>query len=89
MSKLRYVSLFSGIEAVSCALDHDVWEPVAFSEIDPFPCAEVAANIYQCDVTMRDTRRVTCLVYADMPGAGMSCDWTHADGSDNLQEKDH
>ena len=35
MAKLRYVSLFSGIEAVSCALDHDVWEPVAFSEIDP------------------------------------------------------
>lgn len=39
MAKLRYVSLFSGIEAVSCALDPDHWEPVAFSEIDPFPCA--------------------------------------------------
>lgn len=39
MAKLRYVSLFSGIEAVSCALDPDMWEPVVFSEIDPFPCA--------------------------------------------------
>ena len=47
-------------------------------------CAEVAANIYQCDVTMRDTRRVTCLVYDGKLRAGMSCDWSHADGSDNL-----
>lgn len=37
--KLRYISLFSGIEAVSCALDHRFWEPVAFSEIDDFPSA--------------------------------------------------
>ena len=51
---------------------------------DDIVCAEVASNIYQCDVTMRDTRRVTCLVYSDIPGAGMSCDWAHADGSDNL-----
>ena len=48
-------------------------------------CApRVAANIYQCDVTMRDTRRVTCLVYNGNLEAGMSCDWAHADGSDNL-----
>ena len=40
--KLRYVSVFSGIEAVSCALDPDVWEPVAFIEIDPFPSAVLA-----------------------------------------------
>lgn len=40
--KLRYVSVFSGIEAVSCALDPDLWEPVAFSEIDPFPSAVLA-----------------------------------------------
>ena len=43
-------------------------------------CATVAANIYQCDVTMRDTRRVTCLVYNGNLEAGMSCDWAHADG---------
>ena len=51
---------------------------------DDIVCAEVAANIYQCDVTMRDTRRVTCLVYDGKLRAGMSCDWAHADGSDNL-----
>lgn len=52
------------------------------SDIDV--CATVASHIYQCDVTMRDTRRVTCLVYNGMREAGMSCDWTHADGSDSL-----
>lgn len=52
---------------------------------DDIVCAEVAANIYQCDVTMRDTRRVTCLVYGGELRAGMSCDWAHADGSDNLK----
>ena len=39
---MRYVSLFSGIEAASVAW-HDLgWEPVAFSEIDPFPSAVLA-----------------------------------------------
>lgn len=52
---------------------------------DDIVCAEVAANIYQCDVTMRDTRRVTCLVYDGKLRAGMSCDWSHVDGSDNLK----
>ena len=51
---------------------------------DDIVCAEVAANIYQCDVTMRDTRRVTCLVYDGKLRAGMSCDWTHVEGADNL-----
>ena len=51
---------------------------------DDIVCAEVAANIHQCDVTMRDKRRVTCLVYAGDFRAGMSCDWSHAEGADNL-----
>lgn len=36
---MRYVSLFSGIEAASIAWEPLGWEPVAFSEIDPFCCA--------------------------------------------------
>lgn len=36
---MRYVSLFSGIEAASVAWEPLGWEPVAFSEIEPFPCA--------------------------------------------------
>jgi DNA (cytosine-5)-methyltransferase 1 len=36
---LRYLSLFSGIEAASVAFEPLGWEPVAFAEIEPFPCA--------------------------------------------------
>lgn len=35
---MRYVSLFSGIEAASVAWETLGWEPVAFAEIEPFPC---------------------------------------------------
>lgn len=41
---MRYISVFSGIEAASVALDGMGWEPVAFSEIEPFPCAVLAAR---------------------------------------------
>lgn len=36
---MRYVSLFSGIEAASVAWAPLGWKPMAFSEIEPFPCA--------------------------------------------------
>ena len=39
---MRYVSLFSGIEAASVAWEPLGWEPLAFSEIEPFPCAVLA-----------------------------------------------
>ena len=39
---MRYVSLFSGIEAASVAWAPLGWEPMAFSEIEPFPCAVLA-----------------------------------------------
>ena len=39
---MRYVSLFSGVEAASLAWGPLGWEPMAFSEIDPFPCAVLA-----------------------------------------------
>lgn len=35
---MRYVSLFSGIEAASVAWHPLGWEPVAFSEVEPFCC---------------------------------------------------
>lgn len=38
MASLKYISLFSGIEAASVAWEPLGWEPVAFSEIEPFPC---------------------------------------------------
>jgi DNA (cytosine-5)-methyltransferase 1 len=39
---LRYVSLFSGVEAASVAWSRLGWEPVAFAEVDEFPAAVLA-----------------------------------------------
>jgi len=39
---MRYLSLFSGIEAASVAWHPLGWQPVAFAEIEPFPCAVLA-----------------------------------------------
>ena len=39
---MRYVSVFSGIEAASVAFWDLGWEPMAFSEVDEFPCAVLA-----------------------------------------------
>jgi DNA (cytosine-5)-methyltransferase 1 len=36
---MRYLSLFSGIEAASAAFRPLGWTPVGFAEIEPFPCA--------------------------------------------------
>lgn len=36
---MRFVSLFSGIEAASVAWEPLGWEAMAFCEIEPFPCA--------------------------------------------------
>ena len=36
---MRYISVFSGIEAASVAWEPLGWEPVAFSEVDDFPSA--------------------------------------------------
>lgn len=36
---MRYISVCSGIEAASVAWDPLGWKPVAFSEIEAFPCA--------------------------------------------------
>lgn len=38
----RYVSIFSGVEAATLAWEPLGWEPVAFSDIEPFPCAVLA-----------------------------------------------
>lgn len=35
---MRYISLFSGIEAASVAWGPLGWEPMAFAEIEPFCC---------------------------------------------------
>lgn len=44
MRSLRYLSLCSGIEAASVAWEPLGWQPIAFSEIEPFPCAVLARH---------------------------------------------
>lgn len=39
---MRYLSVCSGIEAASAAWQPLGWTPVAFSEIEPFPCSALA-----------------------------------------------
>jgi DNA (cytosine-5)-methyltransferase 1 len=39
---MKYVSMFSGIEAASVAWEPLGWEPLAFAEIEPFPSAVLA-----------------------------------------------
>lgn len=39
---MSYLSVCSGIEAASVAWGPLGWSPVAFSEIEPFPCAVLA-----------------------------------------------
>ena len=39
---MKYLSICSGIEAATCAWHHMGWNPVAFSEIEPFPSAVLA-----------------------------------------------
>ena len=39
---MRYVSLFSGIEAATVAWEPLGWEPVCFAESDGFPSAVLA-----------------------------------------------
>lgn len=37
--------------------------------------------VYDCQATLRDTRRVNCVVVYE---SGIDCDWSHVDGADNL-----
>lgn len=44
---MRYVSLFSGIEAATVAWEPLGWEPMAFCEIEPFPCAVLEERFHE------------------------------------------
>ena len=39
---MRYMSLFSGVEAATVAWSRLGWQPVAFAEVDEFPAAVLA-----------------------------------------------
>lgn len=78
--KLRYISLFSGIEAWSCAVaGMPEYEAVAFAEIEPFPCAVLAHHFPDVpnlgDVTQIDGRQYrgnVALIIGGSPCQGFS-----------------
>lgn len=77
MNKLRYVSLFSGIEAASCAWHDLPMEPVAFSEIEKFPCNVLAHHFPNVpnlgDITKISSEQLTALGSVDLIVGGSPC----------------
>lgn len=72
---MRYVSLFSGIEAASVAWESLGWEPVAFSEIEPFPC-ELLAQRFPNVPNLGDIMNIDWSEYAgtvDLVVGGSPC----------------
>lgn len=41
---MRYMSVCSGVEAATLAWEYLGWEPVAFSDVEPFPCAVLKSH---------------------------------------------
>lgn len=68
--KIRYLSLFSGIEAASQAWNHLGWTPVAFSEIEPFPSA-LLAHHYPNVPNLGDAVALRDALQADNDVAGL------------------
>ena len=72
---MRYISLFSGIEAASVAWLPLGWKPVAFSEIDPFP-KSVLAHRYPNVPDLGDITKIDWSTYvgsADVVVGGSPC----------------
>jgi DNA (cytosine-5)-methyltransferase 1 len=72
---VRYISVFSGIEAASVAWRPLGWEAVALSEIDPFPSAVLAAR-YPDVPNLGDVTQVEWSAYrgaADIVVGGSPC----------------
>lgn len=53
------------------------------SDGDSTTCADLGSGFRQCEITLNDTRKVTCVEFGGYRvGGGMSCDWGHAGGAD-------
>lgn len=74
---MRYLSLFSGIEAATVAWHPLGWVPAAFSEIEPFPCAVLAHHYPEVpnlgDVTKITEEQVRALGQLDLVVFGSPC----------------
>jgi DNA (cytosine-5)-methyltransferase 1 len=76
-AKLRYLSVCSGIEAASVAWHPLGWQPVAFSEIEPFPSAVLAHHYPNVpnlgDMTRFEEWPVKLLAEVDILVGGSPC----------------
>lgn len=75
MSTIRYISLFSGIEAATVAWQSLGWKPVAYAEIEPFPKA-VLKHHYPNVPDLGDMTKVDWKEYhhaADVVVGGSPC----------------
>lgn len=72
---MKYVSIFSGIEAATVAWHPLGWEPLAFSEIDPFP-STVLQHHYPDIPNLGDITKIDWRPYvgaADIVVGGSPC----------------
>ncbi len=74
---MRYLSLFSGIEAATVAWHPLGWHCVAVAEIEPFPCSVLAHHYPDVpnlgDVTLVDEERIALLGPIDLVVFGSPC----------------
>lgn len=74
------VFLFTPVLLLALAGCGTAGEP---SDGDPTDCAYLGSGFRQCEITLDDTRKVTCVKFGGYRvGGGMSCDWDHASGAD-------
>lgn len=75
---MRYVSLFSGVEAASVAWEGLGWEPLCFAEIDAFPSAVLAYRFPPSHIPMEGDS-----LFFGNPMTGVNCtcgEWRADDG---------
>ena len=53
-------------------------------DLDETECIDSGNGFQTCTVRMEAGRRVPCVIWAGSAKGGISCDWGHADGADNL-----
>ena len=74
---MKYLSLFSGIEAATVAWEPLGWEPVAFAEFEDFPKAVLAHHYPDVpdlgDVTLITEEQIKALGHIDIVVGGSPC----------------
>lgn len=74
---MKFLSLFSGIEAASAAWVPLGWSPVAFAEVEPFPCSVLRAHYPHVpnlgDVTKIARQQIEELGSIDLVCGGFPC----------------